>query len=160
MSWTKGELVDEAFSCLALNGFIYNLDPEMRQMGVRRLDAMMAGWDVKGIRLGYPISSSADGSNVDQDSNLPDYSIEAVFTNLCKRLAEAFGKTLTAETLARAKDGYDMLLGRAAMPPEVQYPGTLPRGAGNKPWRYQNGPFFPVPTDPLTTGPDSELNFE
>lgn len=160
MGWTKGQIVDEAYGELALQGYIYDLSPEMRLTGLRRLDAMMAMWQGKGIRLGYPLPSAPDTSDIDSASNIPDIAIEPVFLNLAVRLAAGFGKQLAPSTLIAAKDGFDMLMGRAAMPPEVQYPETLPRGAGSKPWRWQVGPFMPPPTDPLTTGPDSELDFE
>jgi hypothetical protein len=44
------------------------------------------------------------------------------------------------------------------MPSEQQFPETLPRGAGQKPWRY-NGPFMPRPVDPVLTGPEGKLEF-
>jgi hypothetical protein len=149
MGWTKGELVDDAYAQLALQGYVFDIGPETRQGGLRRLDTMLATWNAKGIRLGYALPSSPSTSDIDADSGLPDSAFEAVIFNLAIRLADMHGKTVSQNILNVAKDGLDMLMMRAAYPPQQQFPNTLPRGAGNKPWRTNNSPFMPTPTDPL-----------
>jgi len=159
MSWSKQQLVEEAFNELALRGFEITLDADILQLGLRRLDAMMAMWDGKGIRLGYPLPSSPDSSSLDDDSNLPDYASEPVFMNLAVRIAAGYGKQIAPTTAATAKEGYDMLMARSAMPPEVRYPCTMPSGAGNKSWALGRNPFLPQPPEPIDAGPDGELEF-
>lgn len=151
MSWTKQQLIEQAFAELAIAHYVFDLTPEEMQSALRRMDAMLGTWNGKGIRLGYPLSSSQDSSELDQDSNLPDAAIEAVYLNLAIRTAASKGKMLSQDTRNAAKQAYDMLLSRAAMPPEMQFPSSLPRGAGNKPWRNTSNPFMPTPTDPLAT---------
>lgn len=159
MGWTKRQILEDAFGELALAGHVYDLTPDELQAACRRLDAMLAMWNGKGICLGYALSSSPD-ADIDADSGLPDFAIEPVVMNLSQRLAAGYGKAVLPTTAAAAKEGYDMLIARAAMPSEVQYPETMPRGAGNKPWRYQRGPFVTPPVDPLTPGPaDGEIDF-
>ena len=58
MSWTKREIVEEAYGELALAGYVFDLDPEEEQAALRKLDTMMAVWDARGVRLGYPLASS------------------------------------------------------------------------------------------------------
>ena len=159
MSWSKQQIVEEAYGELSLHGFVVNLTPEILQRGLRRLDIMMAMWDGKGIRLSYPLPSSADGSNLDDDSGLSDIALEPTVLNLAVRLAAGHGKEVAPTTAAAAKEGYDMLMARAAMPPEVQYPRWMPSGAGNKPWRWQRGPFLIPPVDPVDAGPDGPIDF-
>lgn len=159
MSWTKQQLIEEAFSELALAGYVFDLSPEEMQTALRRLDSMLATWNGKGIRLGYPLPSSADGSNLDDDSNLPDAAIEAVYLNLAVRLAPSYGKQLSQDTRNSAKAAYDVLMSRAAMPPQVQFPSTLPVGAGNKSWRTTDNPFMPTPCDPILAGEDGPIEF-
>lgn len=149
MGWLKGELVDEAFGEIALQGYVFDVGPEARESGLRRLDAMMAQWNAKGIRLGYALPSSPSASDIDAESGIPDSAYEAVFMNLAVRIAAGFGKTLPPQTLTIARDALETLMSRAAFPPEQQLPNTLPRGAGNKPWRTNNSPFMPTPVDPL-----------
>lgn len=153
MGWPKQKIIEEAFGELALAGHVFDLSPDELQAALRRLDTMMATWQAKGIRLGYAFASDTVPSKLDDDSGIADSAVEAVFLNLAKRLAASYGKQLRPSTLATAKEAYDMLLGKAAMPPEQQFPGTLAVGAGNKPWRTQGSPFMPQPAD-LVAGTD------
>ncbi len=161
MGWLKGQLVDEAFAEIALAGYVFDVGPEARETGLRRLDAMMAQWNAIGIRLGYALPSSPANSDIDAESGIPDSAYEAVFMNLAIRIASGFGKTLSQDTRNVAKAAYDTLLARAAFPPQQQLPNTLPQGAGNKPWRRNDSPFMPNPVDPLvgTQGGD-QIDFE
>lgn len=147
MGWTKLQHVEHAFAEISLAPDVFNVAPEQIQRALRSLDAMMATWNGKGIRLGYPLPSSPDDSQLDQDSGIPDSANEAVFLNLAIRIAPGVGKQVSVDTRASAKAGYDVLLARAAFPPQ-QPSKTLPSGAGNKPSRtYQ--PFLPPTPDPL-----------
>lgn len=159
MSWTKEELVKEAFSVLALSGFTFDLSPEMLQMGLRRLDTMLATWNGKGIRLGYPLPASPSDSKLNDDSNLPDAAVEAVYLNAAIRIASSLGKTIPGDVRLSAKAGYDVLAARAAMPSEQQFPSTMPKGAGNKITRTRR-PFMPPPDDPIVAGDDGVIDFQ
>jgi hypothetical protein len=161
MSWTKQQLIEQAFGELALASYIYDLSPEELQAALRRMDAMLATWNAAGIRLGYPLPSSPSGSNLNDESGLPDAAIEAVYLNLAIRTAASKGKQLSQDTRNAAKAAYDVLLMRAAMPPEMQYRSGIPAGAGNKPWRMQNNPFLQPPADPLVAvDGDSTITFD
>jgi hypothetical protein len=159
MGWTKRQFVTQAFEEIGLAAYVFDLTPEQLQSALNRLDSMMAAWNAKGIRLGYPISSSPQNADLDEQTGVPDSANEAVYLNLGIRLAPGFGKTVAAETKASAKMSYDTLLSRAAMPPEQQLPGTMPSGAGNKPWRVYDNPFLRRPVDPLLAGEDGPIEF-
>ena len=160
MSWTKRQFVVQAFDEIGLAAYVFDLTPEQLQSALRRLDAMLALWNAKGIRLGYPIPSNPQDSSLDEATDVPDSANEAIYTNLSVRLAPSFGKTVSTDTKASAKLGYDTLLSRAAMPMEQQLPGTMPAGAGNKPWRNTDSPFLTPPVDPLLVGQDGPLTLE
>jgi hypothetical protein len=159
MGWTKRQFVTQAFEEIGLAAYVFDLTPEQMQSALVRLDSMMASWNAKGIRLGYPVPSSPQNSDLDEQSNVPDSANEAVYLNLGIRLAPGFGKVVSVETKAAAKSAFDTLLSRAAMPPEQQLPGTMPSGAGNKPWRVYDDPFLRPPVDPLLAGEDGEIQF-
>lgn len=159
MAWTKEDLVNKAYAELALAGYVYDLDPEEMQNAGSSLDSMMALWNGLGINLGYPISSDPK-VDLDVDCDLPDMAREPVYMNLAIRLAAGKGKQLMPSTLNIAKQGYDALSIRAAIPSEVQMPGAMPLGSGNKPWRMQNRRFATPPCDPLTTQGDTTIDFE
>lgn len=158
MSWTKGELVKEAYAELALAGYEFDVSPEEILLGVRRLDAMLTSW--WNIRIGYAASSSPDDADPNADSGLPDLANRAVYMNLAMELAAGFGKTPLRTTAIAAKQGYDMLLARAVSmdTTQQQYPSTLPRGAGNR-WPGSRT-YMPRPVDPVDAGPDGSLNIE
>lgn len=160
MGWSKRDLVSSAFEELALAGYEFDVTPEEQNSALRRMDAMMATWDGRGVRLGYNLPSSPDRSDLDQDSGIPDWAAESVYLNLSIRMASGWGKSVGQSTIAVAKDAYNAVLSHAALPPEQRSPQTLPSGAGNKPWRINDNPFIQNPVPPLTLGQDSQLEFE
>lgn len=117
---------------------VFNIDPDMLQSALRRLDSMMATFYGKGLTLGYNGSSDAEETSLDQDSGLPDWANEFAVLQLALRLAPGVGKTVSPITASAAKSAYDVVLAKCAMPPQMRFPDTLPRGSGNKPWRYRD----------------------
>lgn len=162
MGWTKRQFIEQAFEEIGLAAYVFDLTPEQLQSALRRLDAMMAGWNANGIRIGWPIATGADDGDLDTDAKAPDVANEAIYLNLALRLAPGFGKTVAAETKADADAAYSNLLNQTAAPtPERQYPNTLPRGQGTKPWRSRNSnPFLPTPDRPIQAGEDTYIDYE
>jgi hypothetical protein len=159
MGYSKRQFVAAAFEEIGLASYVFDLSPEQLQSAMRRIDAMMADWNGKGIRLGYPLPNSPQDSDLDEPTLVPDWANEAIITNGAVRLAPGYGKVVMPETKAVAKDSYNTLLQRAAMPPEQQLPATMPAGAGNKPWRVYDNPFIRPPVNPVDVGPDGPLQF-
>jgi hypothetical protein len=158
MSYTKRQFVGAAFEEIGLASYVFDLTPEQWQSALTRLDAMMAAWNALGIRLGYPLPSSPQDSDLDEQTGVPDAANEAIFTNLAIKIAPGYGKQVMPETKMTAKESYNTLLSRAAMPVEQQLP-SMPSGAGNKPWRVYDNPFLPRPVNPLLAGQDSPIEF-
>jgi len=159
MGYSKRQFVNAAFEEIGLASYVFDLGPEQMQSALRRLDAMMADWNAKGIRLAYPLPSSPQDSSLDEQTNVPDSANEAIICSLGIRLAPSYGKQVMIETKTTAKQGYDILLQRATFPLEKQLPATTPAGAGNKPWRIYDNPFVRPPYDPIDAGPDGPINF-
>jgi hypothetical protein len=159
VDWTKGDLVNAAFEELTLaEGDGFGITPDEEARALKRMDAMVATWAAKGVRIGYAFPSSPSASKLTDLAGIPDSAAETIFLNLAKRMAPGYGKQLNPETVAAARDGYDTLLWAAAMPPEQQLPHTMARGAGAKPWRTSNRPFLPRPdTDPLRNNDSGDL---
>lgn len=155
---TKRQLCEDAFAELALAGHAFDLAPEDMQTALRRLDMMLARWDGEGITLGYALPDPLFGSELDDESGVPDAAVETVVANLAVRLAAHYGRQVAPQTALTAKQGYDELVGKAVRPRPQQMPADLPRGAGNRhtnPWN----PFFPPPdTGPLQTGEGGDLD--
>lgn len=162
MSWSKQDLINQAFEQIGLAAYVFDLSPEQLESALRRLDVMMAAWNARGIRLGYPSPAFPGDSLGSEDSGLPDSAVEAVIANLGVRLASTVGKPVSIELKVAAKQAYDTLLSLAAMPEEMKLPGTMPVGAGSKPWRSMNRTFVDNPKEDqnLEAGPDSDLDFK
>jgi hypothetical protein len=155
---TKRELIEMAFEAIGLAAYAYDIQPEQMEASRRKLDSMMAQWNARGIRLGFPVPASPDGGDLDQETNLPDAALEAVYLNLAKRIAAGFGKQLTPETKAMAREAFDAMMVRAVTPIEMQMPGGFPLGAG---YRTYNGrsAFTADPEAALLAGTDGPLEF-
>lgn len=159
MGWTKRQYIEQAFTEIGLAGYIFDLTPDELNTALRQLDSMMAAWNAKGIRLGWPMPSSPQNSDLDDLTEITDAANEAIYCGLAVRIAPTFGKTVGGQTQFFAKQAYDQLLAIAAMPLEKQLPQTMPAGAGNKPWRNNDSPFVNPPIDPLLSGPDGPIEF-
>lgn len=158
MSYTKGQFVEMAFEEIGLAAYAFDLQPEQLNAALHRLDGMMATWNAQGIRIGYPLPSNPDDSSLQTETEVPDSANEAIYQNLALRIAPAVGKTVSIETKVSAKKAYDTLLGRAVAPVEMQLPGTMPSGAGNR-WNNIDRPFLAPPREPLLSGDDGPIDF-
>lgn len=161
MAYTKRQFVVAAFEEIGLASYVFDLtDNELVSAG-KRLDTMMATWNAKGVRLAYPLPSSPMtlATALDVDTEVPDAANEAIILGLGIRIAPGYGKQVSPDTKVSAKAAYTTLLGWTAQPTlERQFPRSLPAGAGQKPWRYNQDPFMPRPVDSLTTGGDGVLD--
>jgi len=159
MGWTKRQFITQAFGEIGLASYAYDLAPEQLQDALRKLDAMIASWNALGVRLGYPLPSSPQYSNIDAETEVPDSSNEAIYLNLAIRIAPGFGKLVSPDTKSSARAAYGTLLSIAAMPIEQQLPRSMPAGAGNKPWRVYDDPFLRGPVEPVLSGQDGPIEF-
>ncbi len=159
MGWTKRQFVTQAFEEIGLASYTFDLSADQFQSALQRLDSMLSAWNALGIRLGYPLPSSPLDSDLDEQTNVPDSSNEAIYTNLAIKLAPSYGKQVMPDTKATAKESYNTLLSIAAMPNEQQMPSTMPAGAGNKTWRNSDNPFLQKPDYPILAGQDGQIEF-
>lgn len=159
MGWTRRQFVEQAFEEIGYATYVYDLEPEQIEAAARRLDAMMATWNGRGIRVGYPLPQTPGSGELDEDTLVPDYANEAIYLNLGIRLAPVVGKTVSRETKVNARVAYTQLLNQMTAPVEMQMPGSMPAGAGHKPYQNQNE-FLNPPSDPIDVGQDGELDLE
>jgi hypothetical protein len=161
MAFTKRDIINQAFAEIGMADYVFDLQPQQLDNALRQLDMMMATWNGKGIRIGYPLPSSPGGSDLDEVTGVTDMALEAMYLNLAIRISSGYGKTVSPDTKLAAKFAYRQLLGKSALPIEMQIGNqTVPSGAGNKGWRYYNNPYLRQPTDPLTVGSDGILDLE
>lgn len=160
MSLTKRQIIDGAFEEIGLFPGFYDLTPEQYQSAMRTLDLMVADWQNNAIRIGYNMASPPGSGDLDDDSGVPDVSLNACILGLAIQIAPRFGKAVSIQTERNFKNAYDNLVQNATnIIPEMQFPQSLPLGAGNKYWRY-NGryPFILPPVDPVADEAAGEIN--
>lgn len=142
--WTKRQLIHQAYEEIGLASYVYDLQPEQEMSALRRLDSMMAEWDSIGVRLGYPVASEANGSDLDQSSGIPTWANSAVYSNLALAIAGSVGKQPSTQLMRGAQSGYLALLARSSVPRERRL-DRMPSGAGNKTVFNRN--FINTPSD-------------
>lgn len=138
MGYTKGQFVQSALAELGLAESEYDLTTEELASGASRLDAMIAAWSDRNIRLSYNSSG-----NLDDDSGIPSVANEAVITNLAVRLASSYGKQVPIQVRSVAKESLTSLMRFSTSPRERQFP-SMPRGAG---YKNRLDRFTPPPED-------------
>jgi hypothetical protein len=156
MSWTKGEIIRDVFTEMGIASYEFDVSPEETVSAIRRLDTMMAEWEMRGLRLSYPQPSSSNGSCSDDDSNIPDYALDAIITNLAIRLAPSYGKGISPDTKITARRALSMLYSVSAKPQQQQML-SMPKGAG---YKDSEDRWTSEPRDPITMGEDSELDLQ
>jgi len=137
MSYTKKEFIDQAFSEIGLATYTFDMEPEQYQDALRKLDGMMGTWASKGINLGYPIPTKPSESKLNDETNVQEFNNEAIYLNLAVRIARSFGKMVNQDTKIDANKAYKELL-RVSIDMTPKQLDNLPRGAGQKSWRYNN----------------------
>jgi len=140
---------------IGLASYAFDLMPEQREAALRRLDSMMAEWNGRGLRLGYPVPDNPADSDIDDSSNIPDAAWEAIITNLALRIAPSYGKQVNPETKVTARHSLNTIFARASLPTEMKLI-SMPSGAGNK---SIDNPFTPAPSSDLIAGQDAVLDF-
>lgn len=156
MSWTKRQIIEQAYEELGLAAMFFDLQPEQIESARRKMDSMAAGWSTKNIQVGYPLPSEANSSDVDQETNVPDYAVEALYLNLAIKIAPSHGKAVSPETKIAAKAAFNTILQKAVSnPPKMKYSCELPSGAGNK----SCDPFIRQHQDNDILTPDQSAGF-
>lgn len=126
MSYTKSELVIAALGELGMADYEFDITPEEITSGVRRMDSMLSQWSLRGVRVPYNFVGGPS-----DDSGLPMAFHEAVTLNLAIRLSPSYGKQPAMSVMTVAKQAFDSILSRSALPPEIQFT-SMPVGAGYK----------------------------
>jgi len=161
VTWTKRQIIEQAFDELALASYTFDITPDELQAAGRRLDAQMATWANLGLVLPYKFAASAV-IDVEAESGLPMVAIEATYLALAVKTAASKGKALSTSTTRAAKAAYDALLLVTVKDQtrEVQLASGTPCGSGHKGHTALGGAFFADPnTDTLKLGDSGGLTF-
>lgn len=159
MGWTKLQVVSKAFGVSGLAQD--NMAVEDLLEGLSSLDAMVASWETRGIRLGYLTSPTPQESDLAQDSGLPNWAVRAVYLNLGIELAATNGRDLQPEIHALAAQALDGVRIKCCKPGGMKLGPGIPSGGGNRQWRFPGtGDFIVEDDDEIAIDSDSELEFK
>jgi len=135
---TALDIVRDAAEEIGYKGAETALEDADAQLGLRKLNDMLAEWDGSGIKLGAsPVASLSDTVRV------PRWALLSVKLNLAGRLTAPFSKPMTADLAASIKASTDSMLRALVKPINVSFPGTLPTGSGNECSDFDDDRFFP-----------------
>jgi hypothetical protein len=154
MTWTKRQIIEQAFSSVGLASYVFDLTAEELQAATRSLDAMMAVWGARGARIGYN-----PGADLDEASGLPDWANEAAYLNLGCRLAAGLGKAVMPEIKQEAARSYRSVLSVTSQPIPMKL-DIMPAGAGNKTFNTPYTRFIINDEQPIAAGLDGDLEFD
>lgn len=153
MPWSKRDICAEAFAEIGKGSYTFDMQPEEYQMALRRLDTMMATWGATAnIRIGY-VGGIGFG-DIGEETEVPDWAVEAMYLNLAIRLAPTYGKTVSPETKISAKTALDSIM-NATIELAPRYLGGY-AGAGAGLWNS----LLPAAPDPVETGAGGILDFD
>ena len=132
MSWTKKQIIEQAFAEIGIASFTFDTTADERENSLRILDTMMAEWTTRGIVFDpvYPATVNPGDGDIDAETNAANDAVAPMYNNLALRLAPGFGKTPSNQTKLDARSGYS-LLAQAITVPCIQMTGMI-RGAGAK----------------------------
>jgi hypothetical protein len=160
VGYSKRQFAEKALLKIGIASYVFDLQPEQIEDAVWALDSMLAMWNGKGIHVGYPLPSSPEFSDINAETNVPDWVNEAIIYNLAVRIASEYGKTLPMEVYMLAKEAYSVVLNRSAKPKTMQFPSNMPAGAGNKRYGvHGQDVFLNTPVDRINTGSGDFLDF-
>lgn len=158
MSWTKRQIIEAALGVIGISSYSYDLQPEQYKQALTVLDAMVAGMEGNGIRLGYLLPSNPDDSSITDDSGLPDIANEAVYLSLGIALCPFYGKTASIELKSNKIIALNSLTAMLLSMPKVRYRYGTPLGAGNMPWLFWQN-FVTDCDDSPSGGNDGKINY-
>lgn len=153
--WTKKDVINKALAVLGVASYEYDISPEEYNSSLMSLDMMLATWNRKGLKIGYPLPGSPNNSELLESTYFPDDVVEAAVFNLAIAIAPEYGIDPSPIVSKKAKMTYDTLMIRASMPVEMIFPTTMPRGSGNK--RIDDN-YYNQEND-YVNGPDSPPDF-
>ena len=125
MSDTKKQIILDAYASFGYVDYFYNADVEQIDFALRILNRMLADWESEGVSIGYNL-----GSDIQENSGIPEYASNAVIANLTIMLASSFGKNLSQDSKENAINSYNNLKLKFLTIPILPRNNLIPQGQG------------------------------
>lgn len=136
----KSEIIKNAYSRGRISGLTSNPTEAQNTKALNRLEMMMSLWEDKNIMIGYNLEDNPD---INSPHNVDRKYWVAIETSLAIDILSDFGKEPTVGLMKSQKGAYSALLSSTASRRQVQYPGRMPLGRGNRSFiKLENG-YYP-----------------
>lgn len=136
MSYTKRQIIKDAFEEIGLGAYAYTLQPEDWQTALRRLSTLLASWRGYGAITDFPSTDTPSDDDLDADSEVPVDALRGVVCGLAVDLASGYGKQVSPTTMTAAEGGRKLMIAKNTfVPQKLADRGAVPAGAGHK---YEN----------------------
>lgn len=145
MQIKKGDIVNRAYSRLRISGLTVNPSPEDVSLAMTTLESMMAELESITICTGYNVEPFAE-SDPDTESGIGQEYFNAISLLLSGELCPDFGKEPSPKHQALIDGAYATLSNASFKAREVPYPNRMPRGSGNRIYRFNR--YFPQDETP------------
>lgn len=103
---TKIEIVNQMYTMMRISGLTTDPTPEDTVIGLTILERMILSYENNGLFLSYNKSEFQPTPDANEESGLPDKSINAVVLLLMKNTVSAFGKIFPSELREEASMAY------------------------------------------------------
>lgn len=114
------------------------INPIESQDTIFAMNNFMTALDADGISVGYTIVSS-----LDDDITVPPGAILGIICNVAITIAQDYGASVSASTIAAAKLGLSAMRKLARDIQPLVLPSTMPIGSGNEQFIDSDQHFFP-----------------
>ena len=105
MAITNVQLIGDALREINVISEIDTPSAEQGQHGLRKLNQMIAVWQVDGVKIGYFEQTSTTDT-----CPIPDWAEKGITAKLAIDLAPTYGATISPELLAKADEGWATIL--------------------------------------------------
>jgi hypothetical protein len=135
---TGTDFVTRALTRIGIRASETSLEASELQDGLDMLNDMLSNWEESGYNLGFsPIANLTDEVRVPRGANA------AIIDSLAIVLAPEYSRPISPALAASVKIHFDNMLRANVFIGDVDYPSTLPKGAGNECDNLLDDTFFP-----------------
>ena len=153
---TAKEIIVDALEDILVQQEEAPIEADEARAAIRYLNDLMAMWSAKGINLGYTVVS-----NLSDTITVPDGAKAGIKAALAIALdAKYGGKNISESLIKRAQAGYRAIQALSVRPGSMDFPSTLPRGAGNSQPGYTFDPFYTNSNEQVLSEGDGTIALE
>ncbi len=132
---TKRDLIGQAYTECAINGWEYDIQPEELDKALTRLDMLASELTGRGIDISYNAPYAIGQGSLNDELGCPDQAFFGLAVLLAQRLCPTMGKTMGAESKMTLTAAMKAVRSAASslVPSMILARGT-PLGSGNRSW--------------------------